>query len=225
MDIKTWAENITKEIYLEYQNNYSFWRHGIKVFYSPVVANPPLIIISYQPGGTEKNFQEEEKTSFEKGDFQLQDFNSYSETDYVISRKIRNLFEFKGGLEILKASVVFPLIFFRAPMINEWRQEIPRQTRLKMEDFSFSKVTEIVQVLKPQRILVLGIETYNNIKDVFGSVKNEIVLHARANGVRMAIKAEVGGHQVFAIIHPSGARVNKTEWMLLRELFKNEISV
>jgi len=108
VNVKTWAENITKEIYTEYRDKYSFWKYGIKVFYSPVVANPPLMIISYQPGGTESDF--EDRNCFEKGDFRLQNFNSYLETNHTMSRRVRSFFAFDGGLDLLKASVVFPLI-------------------------------------------------------------------------------------------------------------------
>lgn len=224
-NIRAWAENITKEIYLEYKDKYPFWKHGIKVFYSSVVVKPPLMIISYQPGGTEKNFAEEEKTLFEKGDFQLQSFNSYTETSHPMSRKIQNFFNFTGGFELLKTSVVFPLIFFRSPSVTEWRK-IPRLTRIKMEEFSFLKVKEIVNTLQPQRILVLGIETYEQLKDILPPIKKELVLHRRqSNGERMVITSQAGEYKLFAVIHPSGARISTVDWDIIRELFKKEIAL
>ncbi len=165
-NVTKWTENITKEIYSEYKNKYSFWKHGIKVFYSPVRLEPDLMIISYQPGGTEKNYIEEEKDSFEKGEFKMQTFNSYIETDYTMSCKIRSLFDFDNGLYFLNKSVVLPLIFFRAPTINAWRKDLSKQQRMVMEEFCFSKVKEIVQKLQPKKILILGIETYDQLKNI-----------------------------------------------------------
>lgn len=225
LNINTWAENLTQEIYSEYKSKYFFWKHGIKVFYSPVTLNPRLMIISYQPGGTEKHFEDEDKNLFENGDFRVQNFNSYSETNHAIARRVRNFFDFAGGLELLKSSVVFPLIFFRAPTISAWRKEIPGRTRLEMEAFCFSKVKEIIEKLQPQEILVLGIETYDRLKDILGSVKNETILHVhQTSGRRMVIRAETGGHKLFAIIHPSGARVSTADWEVIRKLFEKEIA-
>jgi len=89
-----------------------------------------------------------------------------------------------------------------------------------MEEFSFLKAKEIIDRLQPQRILVLGIETYDRLKDILGSVQNETVLYARkTNGGRMAICSDCGAYKLFAIIHPSGSRVNKTDQDSLRKLF------
>jgi len=52
--LEAWAENLQKEVYSEYIEKYFSWKPGLKVFYSPVAMNPHLMIISYQPGGTEK---------------------------------------------------------------------------------------------------------------------------------------------------------------------------
>lgn len=219
-----WAESITKDIYLEYINQYSSWKYGIKVFYSPVVLSPKLMIISYQPGGDEKDFEKEEKKDFEIGDFHLQNFNSYLETDHRMSLRMRSLFDFSGGLELLGSSVVFPLIFFRSPTINIWRQN--NTERIKMEKFSFSKVKEIIEKLKPQKILTLGMETYDKLKGVLGTVENEIVLHKReSNSERMVLNSTCGGYRLFAIIHPSGARISILDWNLIRGLLEKEINV
>lgn len=224
-DITKWAENLTKEIYSEYINKYSFWKHGIKVFYSPVVTKPDLMIISYQPGGTEKNYIEEEKDSFEKGDFHLQAFNSYVETTYTMSRRVRSLFDFDSGFKILSKSVVFPLIFFRAPTISAWRKELPKQQRVAMEEFCFSKVKEIIQELQPKKILILGVETYDQLKEILGDVTDEKILHARNNGgTRMAISSKCNSCSLFAVSHPSGSRISKADWNFLRELLKEELS-
>jgi len=219
-----WAENITRDVYSEYINKYSFWKYGIKVFYSPVTFRPKLMIISYQPGGDEKDYEKEEKKDYEKEDFHLQNFNSYVDTNHLMSRKVRSLFDFNGGLELLKNSVVFPLIFFRSPTISIWKQENPQ--RDKMEKFSFSKVKEIIDKLQPQKILILGMKTYDELKYILGTAENEKVLHKRGpSNERMALSSKCGGYKLFAITHPTGARINTSDWDSIRKLFEKDINI
>lgn len=88
----------------------------------------------------------------------------------------------------------------------------------------FSKVKGILEQLKPKNILVLGMETYDRLKDILGSVENEKILHKHSsNSARMAVTADCGGYKALAIIHPPGARISNMDWRSLRRLFQEEI--
>lgn len=224
MEAEKWAENLTQEIYSIYQRKYSFWKPGLKLFYSPVVFKPQLMIISYQPGGSEEHYANEDRDRFDAGDFSLPTTNDYVSKNHVMSRRIRSFFDFKSGMELLKNSVVFPLIFFRSPTIRAWRKELPKSARVEMEELCFQKTEEIIHVLQPQRILILGIETYQIIKKMLGSIQNEKILHTRGNNAsRMAISAQYGICSIFAVMHPSGSRISKNDWRILQELFEKEL--
>ncbi|MDB4983834.1 MAG: hypothetical protein JWM20_13 [Patescibacteria group bacterium] len=222
-NINAWAENLQKEVYEKFQNNYKFWKPGIKIFYSPVIENPELMIISYQPGGGEENFNQEDKIPFEKGDFSLRKFNSYSVDDYAMSRKMKDFFDFEKGSEMLEKSVVTPLIFFRASSVNFWKKENTKADRLEIEKFCFEKTKKIIERLKPKKILVLGIDTYKNLKKyVLDPITQEQIIFAQKNSnARMVLTAKYGNSKVFAISHPTGSRISKEDWNSMKNLFLN----
>ena len=225
MDLNRWAENLQREVYNEWKTKYSFWKSGFKVFYSPAKMNPQLMIISYQPGGDASSF-EKDKRRFEAGNFSVQKYNSYVERSHHMSKKVRDFFSMNANL--LGDSVIFPLIFFRASNIRRWKK-LGKETRLQMESLCLNKVKEIIEVLNPHEILVLGIETYDKLKGLLGETKNETILRTRLHTRRgkesvnrMVLKSEIGNIRVirvFGIMHPSGSRIHKEDWEIMKRLF------
>lgn len=216
--MKNWADNITQEIYNVWKSKYSDWRPGVKVFYSPVIKNPELMIISYQPGGNEVNFENEDKSRFEKGDFSVRK-NEFLVADYLMARKIRHFFGDRK--EILEKSVIFPMIFFRASTARMWRGIRPIAKRVEMEEFCLSKVKEIIEKVAPVRLLVIGMETLNALKKIL-DIKDEKILYRRkgqSKGERMVISAIWGNRRIFVTAHLSGVRMSKSDRAELSRLF------
>lgn len=208
MDLEKWASGLQQEVYREWGSKYSSWKPGFKVFYAPVSLQPKLMIISLQPGGGEEHFLREDKFRFESGDFSVQKENSYTTTNNAMARAVRSLFA--ENLELLEKSVIFPLIFFRAKSYALWNQAPQRK---EMELFSIEKVKEIIVTIKPERILILGIATYDKLKN-FLPVANEKILYRRGGseaGTRIVIGSDVGGIKTTVVIHPSGARLSVSD--------------
>jgi hypothetical protein len=219
-DIRVWAENLTRDVFTEYKGKYSFWPQGFKVFYSPVRMNPDLMIISYQPGGSDFGV---DGVSFEKGDFSLPKTNEYADEPYVMAQKVRELFG-SEGLELLKRSVVFPLIFFRAPKVQAWKRA-PRKERKEMEHLCLSKVGEIIEKIKPKKILIFGIATYEQLrKSVLCPILTEEVVQWRKKE-RMMVIATCAEYEIIATIHPSGARISKDDFKKLGENLRHQLSL
>ncbi len=215
--IDSWAQDLTRKVYSEYSEKYSSYTPGFKIFYSPIKLNPDLLVLSYQPGGSTDSFEREHKYRFERSDFRLPERNEYSTAEYTMAKSIRKFFDFEGGQKLLENSVVFPIIFFRAPSIDTWRQ-VPKEDRKGMEELCIAETVEIIKKIKPKKILALGFSTYQLLKEALPTVEVEIPLHTRRNGAeRMLIKTNCGGFNTLAIIHPSGARISALD----REKLKN----
>src|SRR3990172_8910443 len=86
-NIEQWAQKITKEIYSEYKNHYCDWDYGIKVFYSRVTENPPLVLISYQPGGDSGYYDREDRKNFESKNFLPPKSNVYLNVNNDMSER------------------------------------------------------------------------------------------------------------------------------------------
>lgn len=216
MDLNDWAENLTKNVYNEWKSKYEFWKLGFKVFYGPVNLNPPLMIISYNPGGDETSF-EQDLARFSKGDFSIPAVNSYVERPYAMAKKMRDFFE--GHLNLLGESVVFPILFFRSKNVKYWKRRLGKTTRNDMEAFCYGKVKEIIQTVNPKALLVLGFGTYRRLKrHVLIELDNE-QWHLTKEDRHISCKAKWNGMPIFCIIHPTGARISNGNWGTNKKLF------
>lgn len=220
MNIQTWADSLTKEIYDAWKAKYVFWKPGIKVWYAPVVEHPKLLIITLQPGGGQADFETENLEAFEAGDF-TQGTNEYIEANYVSAKKIRSFFDFDPTYEVLKQSVIVPLVFFRSPSISVWNNDLSPNKCAEMEGLCFAKTKEVVDTVKPKKIFVIGMKAYKKLKDLLGTVEDERVVYARRGGAEeLVITASSNGTPICAVMHFSGSHINKADWQMMQTLFK-----
>lgn len=226
-DLNEWAVNLTKSIYLKYQENETLKNidNGVKVFYSPVAENTKLMIIGYQPGGNDEHYAREDKNAFEDGDFRLPKQNIYIVNPGRMAQTLRDkVFSFVGGIQMLESSIAFNLIFFRAPSIGIWRSYLPNNETDNIEKFCFVKTKEIIKKLKPQMIMVLGMQTYDILKNsMFSKLIKKETIYKFGRQRRLAIITETSNQNIFTIIHPSGAQVSDKDWLAIKELFKEQI--
>jgi hypothetical protein len=211
MNIKTWSENIVKDAYREWKEKYSDYENGFKVFYSVPRKNPKLMIISFQPGGNYSHFHEENLGNYKKDDFSIKE-NSYISNNHKMSKVVRKLFSIvDNGIKILETSVIFPLIFFRSSSVKKWSTEIKRK---EMEDFCFKKVTEIIKVLSPKKILVIGFGTYKELQKsgILNFTNEKIVCKRNKNNQTLAMISNTNDIEFFTTIHLSGARFSNEDF-------------
>jgi len=218
-DITSWAESLTKEVYETWKRKYQFWKLGFKVFYGPVRANPKVMIVSYQPGGNERHFEEEDKYRFEQGDFSLHPENIYLATKHRMAMRMQSLFS--RNEKELRDSVTFPLIFFRSPNIRTWHSMVNEETRVQMESYCFERVSQILQVIHPQVILVLGFRTYDLLTQIMGEF--EVVEITKRKSERLYCKATKNNIRIIGIIHPTGSRIARNDWEKIRDGLRTEI--
>ncbi len=218
-DIENWAENLQKDVYLKWKNDYSFWKQGFKVFYGPVKKSPELMIISHNPGGDHTDF--EDRVRFERGNYSIPSSTPYS-TNHIMSKKMQKFFE--GHEHLLSTSVTFPVIFFRSKNVKTLN-EIERFKKYEMERYSLLKVREIIDTLKPKNILVVGLSTYDILSKVIGLCDAEEFLHQTKSSRLLAIRSKLNKTKIFAMMHISGARINNQEMSFIKkEFFKYILS-
>jgi hypothetical protein len=128
------------------------------------------MIISLNPGGSNasvRSFQSE-KERFERGDFSSPRELSYWTRNYGMSKRVKDLFGERTYL-LREQTVAFPVCFFRS---RTW-DEMPRPTRQKMKRFCFPIAKEIIHMMPPKRILVIGFKTYDYLReDILRRVNN-----------------------------------------------------
>lgn len=217
-ELDTWGEDLTKEVYNQWNSKYSFWKPGFKIFYSPIIKNPTLMILSLNPGGTELDFKQESKTKFGDNDFSLPKRNEYLTTDYAMARKMRSLF--KDHLGLLEKSVTLPILFFRSENYQYWKKNIQKDIRIEMEEFSYLKIQTILKKLKPKLCLVIGFQTYEQIKN------NILKIYSESNvpdySHRLYITAKSDDLSLFTIPHLTGYHLSMQKMDKIRNVFFDE---
>ena len=215
MNLDNWAGSLASSVYEKWKSDYSFWKPGFKIFYSPVRKSPDVMIISLNPGGNGENFRTKDIVRFEQGDFSVPIINEYALREYNMAKKIRKFFSDYEML--LDQSVAFPILFFRSKNFKEWKL-LNKEKRREMEKFSYEKVKEIVKVIKPKIFLVIGFSTYRKLKKhVLDDIKNEKSKKGK-NG-RIFLTSEWDGILVFCLPHLTGARISNGDFNKAKETF------
>lgn len=219
MNIEKWAEKINHQVYKEWKTKHNSWDPGFKTFNGPVRKNPPILIISYNPGGIKKSF-EEDRERFENGDFSVPKTFSYVVKTHPMAVKMQDFFRDNDNL--LKNSMHFPILFFRSKNVKTWKS-IPLEKRREMECFCYEKSKEILTVIEPKILLILGLMTYKRLKKYMDFVvKNEVSIKGK-NKRKIAYKSEWNNIPTFCMMHPTGSRINKNEWNKIKHAFFTEI--
>ena len=215
MSLEKWAEDITKDVFLKWKSDYSFWTRGFETFYSPVRMNPKIMILSLNPGGDVNDFQKD-LDRFQSGDFSLPQKHRFVSEEYTMARRMKKFF--LGHEEILSESVTLPVLFFRSPNFNIWKKDAGKK-REDMESFCFEKVNEIINGLKPKMLLVLGFRTYQYLKENLSiEIKDEIENIGESKR-RISYQSKLSGIPMFCIMHPSGAHISDKDLSNNRKLF------
>jgi hypothetical protein len=221
LDITKWAEDLTEEVYNEWKTKYSFWEDGFKVFYSPVRYRPELMIISLNPGGDKKSFRYA-NTTFKKGDFSLPDENEYIISDYKFAKEIKILF--KEHENFLKTSVVLTTLFFRSSSFGYWEKNNPKKTRLAMEKFSYDKIKQILDKVKPKKLLVVGSATYGLLRKNVIKIENENKIENWGT-VGHITTAKYDQIDIFVTPHLSSAHISKENKKKMKKLFADFLTL
>jgi hypothetical protein len=132
-----------------------------------------------------------------------------------MARKVRKFFD--GHEKMLERSVAFTVLFFRSKNIKEWKR-LDKQKRKEMEEFSYKKVKEIIDKVKPKAVLVVGFATYRRLKKhVLDGIKDENPRKGKSG--RLSLTADWNGVPLFCIPHLTGARVTNGNFDKNRKMF------
>lgn len=90
-----------------------------------------------------------------------------------------------------------------------------------MESYCFERVSQILQVIHPQVILVLGFRTYDLLTQIMGEF--EVVEITKRKSERLYCKATKNNIRIIGIIHPTGSRIARNDWEKIRDGLRTEI--
>ncbi len=220
MNLNKWAETINSHFYTIWKSKYQKWSYGFKIFYSNLVENPRLLILSYQPGGNESHYLSEDSHRFERGDFSING-NIYIDSNGRMANEVKKLTGYFENNNILVESVVLPFIFWRSPNVYIWKNN-PNMKEMNQDSLKLFK--KIFTKIRPQKILIIGFETYSELRKVFDFSEFKTIYKRESNMLRLAGIARFGGIPVMVTPHLTGSRIGVKDKIKLKEIFNNFIN-
>ncbi len=214
MNLDEWASELNHRVYDEWKTQFSSWKQGFKVLHGPPLVRPSLMIISLNPGGDEGNFAQD-RNKFENGDFSPAKEPPYLTRTSKFAARIRDLFG--EHVQLLRETVAFPVCFFR----SEGWDSIPRPIKNRMKQFCFPIAKEMIQMMPPKRILLIGLNTYNKVESILGGFKNERITVTRQKDKLSKLVRESRWETVpvLATAHLTGSRIGHYDWVEMKREF------
>lgn len=161
---------------------------GFAIFYSPVILNPTIALLGYNPGGDEKSFSETNISVPTK--------NEYLTADYPLAKKVRKIFEEGDLMWALRDCVKFNLVFFRSKKEKDINDN-------EIIQFCEQKVLNILKEINAKYIITEGLGTYNRLKKISSGKEERIIKEGKRSILKLAkTKTDV---PLLGMIHPSGA--------------------
>lgn len=213
-----WAEEILDDVCEKWEASeykYDFSECGFRVFYSPVYANPDLMIIGYNPDNDDKPFCKEE-------DSQLPDFHEYLYHKSKIARKTKYLFESIERYDWLENSIKLNLVFFKSENVAQWTT-MDNSLRHELEMFCFQKVNDIIDTLKPRYIITEGLKVFDTLMNsvLMGCEKPEEKIGV--GGRKIYTRSRYGYSQLIGLAHLTKDRISYPDWNFIKEFLKDDL--
>jgi hypothetical protein len=201
-------ENDLRDIYKEAgaffaqiprQNDY-----GYKIFNSPPLHKAKVLFIGFQPGGGKESFEYETK----RGAHLTWPLESeYATADWHLAVRMREMFQ--PALD-LKNTVGLNAIFLRSPSVTDYYRDVTAKDRREVKEFCIMRVNKIIDLLEPQKIVAIGLDTLK----LFGPTVPDLV-NSRGNASTRL--GEVAGREALGMIHLTGAHITREDRSLLAE--------
>ncbi|MDQ2832979.1 MAG: hypothetical protein M3Y50_04390, partial [Acidobacteriota bacterium] len=125
--------------------------YGFKILNGPPHSRPPVLLISYQPGGRE--YHQEKYKEYEST--WPKTLEHTYETKWRLSQQIGSIFEPFDGMP--ETCVSLNTVFFRAPSVQKWIKALSEERRQKTEAFCVECVLRMLKQLQPGFVLINGL--------------------------------------------------------------------
>lgn len=223
MEVLTWAESVgveTRSIWeRKLKGKYSGWENGFEIFYSPIIANPLVMFVGTNPGGSAKDFDVQLAGS-------IPGVHAYSSATWPLAVQMRRLLANCDPALLFERSVKTNLNFFRSPTQETLLPDAPESLRRELGDFCKRKVLEAIDILKPEIIVAESLGTFDALAEpLFGSAGSTI---KGKRETRIYCKVERLGlpRMMLGIVLPTGqgaTRVVEEDWQQVAKCFARDI--
>jgi hypothetical protein len=114
--------------------------------------------------------------------------------------------------EVLARCMGVNAIFLRSPNIADYNRNVDRQTRAQVAHFCKTRVLQIIDVVDPDKIVVIGFSTLK----LFGPTEPDLI---NDKGRILTRTGTIGDRKAVAMLHLSGAYISNAD----RDCIRNSV--
>ncbi|MFK8254048.1 hypothetical protein [Ancylobacter terrae] len=190
----------TKALYERVAEDMGCHALGYRILYGPPIEGAKILFLGHQPGGASQT-----AGAFCPGGEHLvwPETSDYACASWRLAKCLQSIWP----KELLAECTGTNINFFRAPSIARWRS-LKSDVRRELESFSRSRCEALVRALGPERIIVIGMATFDSIADgspcLVGD-KNRVLARA----------GQLWDVPAIGVVHLSGARISRVDRMRL----------
>jgi hypothetical protein len=147
----------TAALYAEIAPQLNDAARGYKVLYGPPLVRAPVFFLGLQvgdvDGGPEQGEREGER-------IHPPHVTEYATASWRLARKLQEIFK----VDFLKTTTGSNANFFRCANDEDYREKVALALRERCEQFSRRSVQNLVQIINPERIIVIAFRTLEKLK-------------------------------------------------------------
>ncbi len=171
-----------------------------EIMMGPPIARTPALFIGYQPGDWELCPLCARRAGYEE--WWVKQECHYADAKWLLARKLRDIFDEK----FLAKCVGTNAIFVRAKNVATYFSVVKRAPRREIKEFCIRKVFQLIDLIDPNRIIIIGFGTAGLFGPVTPDPANPKVLKS----------LRIGNREALAVKHLTGARLTSEEFETVR---------
>ena len=189
---------------------------GFEILMGPPFIEAPVLFLGYQPGNWGLSIEKARSAGYEKS-WVVKGKSQYATASWLLAKKLRKIFE-KGNKLLLEQSVGLNAIYVRAKNVQEYTKLVSLEDRKLIQEYCFKCNQEIIQLIKPKKIIVIGFGTM----DVFGPSTPDLLGHDNRCLTKLG---SICDQEALAIRHLTGARFKTADYDLTVERIKRFLEI
>lgn len=214
MELGDWGREMQQAMYNRWEDDFEHHKPGFEIFTSPLVSNPELLIIGFNPA-LGNSYDESDglfptMKDFKKGDFSLpgtHDYATGSDETYPVARVLRE-HVFSNHQDLLTETVETNRYYLRTPDSDEHSSDaigVSQSVWSEYKEFCRDTLEELIERADPEAIVVFGLSTLNSLQhDSRYTYENTATWYfPKQDSQRMCVEAQLNGYPLFGFYHPS----------------------
>ena len=185
---------------------------GFEILMGPPFNETPVLFIGYQPGNWALSVAEARSAGYESS-WVVNSKSQYATENWRLAIKLREIFK-PANMELLEESVGLNAVYVRSKNIQHYNRSVSLEDRKLIQNYCFNCNKEIIQLIKPKKIIVIGFGTM----DVFGPSTADLLGHDNRCLTKLGIICD---QEVLAVRHLTGARFTSDDYALTADRLRD----